>query len=130
MLRKFNHWLFGCWFQKKKKNWESYQIRPHSHSLITRLLLLLDPATQSSPTSNVCSLIRWRNLHHRRCNLHQCRTCAPRSNDAISNSFSREPNGTLVQNAELFTLTYSAIMCQLLTDLEEVEEVNKQLDQM
>jgi hypothetical protein len=34
------------------------------------------------------------------------------------------------QNAELFTLTYGAIVRQLLTDLEEVEEVNKQLDQM
>ncbi|KAL0399275.1 UNVERIFIED_CONTAM: Trafficking protein particle complex subunit [Sesamum radiatum] len=33
-------------------------------------------------------------------------------------------------NAELFTLTYGAIVRQLLTDLEEVEEVNKQLDQM
>jgi hypothetical protein len=36
----------------------------------------------------------------------------------------------IVQNAELFTLTYGAIVRQLLTDLEEVEEVNKQLDQM
>jgi len=35
-----------------------------------------------------------------------------------------------VQNAELFTLTYGAIVRQLLTDLEEVDEVNKQLDQM
>ena len=35
-----------------------------------------------------------------------------------------------LQNAELFTLTYGAIVRQLLTDLEEVEEVNKQLDQM
>lgn len=35
-----------------------------------------------------------------------------------------------MQNAELFTLTYGAIVRQLLTDLEEVEEVNKQLDQM
>lgn len=34
------------------------------------------------------------------------------------------------QNAELFTLTYGAIVRQLLTDFEEVEEVNKQLDQM
>lgn len=34
------------------------------------------------------------------------------------------------QNAELFTLTYGAIVRQLITDLEEVEEVNKQLDQM
>lgn len=36
----------------------------------------------------------------------------------------------IVQNAELFTLTYGAIVRQLLTDLEEVEEVNEQLDQM
>lgn len=35
-----------------------------------------------------------------------------------------------IQNAELFTLTYGAIVRQLLTDLEEVDEVNKQLDQM
>ncbi|MED6191614.1 hypothetical protein PIB30_001893 [Stylosanthes scabra] len=33
-------------------------------------------------------------------------------------------------NAELFTLTYGAIVRQLITDLEEVDEVNKQLDQM
>ena len=32
-----------------------------------------------------------------------------------------------LQNAELFTLTYGAIVRQLLMDLEEV---NKQLDQM
>jgi hypothetical protein len=35
-----------------------------------------------------------------------------------------------LQNSELFTLTYGAMVRQLLTDLEEVEEVNKQLDQM
>ncbi|KAL5147672.1 Trafficking protein particle complex subunit 3 [Glycine soja] len=35
-----------------------------------------------------------------------------------------------MMNAELFTLTYGAIVRQLLTDLEEVEEVNEQLDQM
>lgn len=33
-------------------------------------------------------------------------------------------------NAELFTLTYGAIVRQLLTDLEDIEEVNKQLDTM
>ncbi|KAJ7207758.1 hypothetical protein O6H91_Y482600 [Diphasiastrum complanatum] len=33
-------------------------------------------------------------------------------------------------NAELFTLTYGAIVRQLLTDFEEIEEVNKQLDTM
>ncbi|KAG2301948.1 hypothetical protein Bca52824_030599 [Brassica carinata] len=48
---------------------------------------------------------------------------APRSGDAIFSSIDRV-------NAELFTLTYGAIVRQLLTDLEEVEEVNKQLDQM
>ncbi|XP_010539280.1 PREDICTED: trafficking protein particle complex subunit 3 isoform X2 [Tarenaya hassleriana] len=47
----------------------------------------------------------------------------PRSGDAIFSSIERI-------NAELFTLTYGAIVRQLLTDLEEVEEVNKQLDQM
>ena len=29
-----------------------------------------------------------------------------------------------MQNAELLTLTYSAIRCQLFTDLEEVKEVD------
>ncbi|XP_028056574.1 trafficking protein particle complex subunit 3-like isoform X1 [Camellia sinensis] len=48
---------------------------------------------------------------------------APRSGDAIFANVERV-------NAELFTLTYGAIVRQLLTDLEEVEEVNKQLDQM
>ncbi|KAF7822866.1 trafficking protein particle complex subunit 3 [Senna tora] len=48
---------------------------------------------------------------------------APRSGDAIFASVERV-------NAELFTLTYGAIVRQLLTDLEEVDEVNKQLDQM
>ncbi|CAA0822273.1 Transport protein particle (TRAPP) component, partial [Striga hermonthica] len=48
---------------------------------------------------------------------------APKSGDAIFASIDRV-------NAELFTLTYGAIVRQLLTDLEEVEEVNKQLDQM
>ncbi|RYR68497.1 hypothetical protein Ahy_A03g014999 isoform A [Arachis hypogaea] len=48
---------------------------------------------------------------------------APRSGDAIFANIERV-------NAELFTLTYGAIVRQLLTDLEEVEEVNKQLEQM
>ncbi|KAL9999579.1 putative Bet3 family, NO signaling/Golgi transport ligand-binding domain superfamily [Helianthus debilis subsp. tardiflorus] len=47
----------------------------------------------------------------------------PRSGDAIFANVERV-------NAELFTLTYGAIVRQLLTDPEEVEEVNKQLDQM
>ncbi|KAF8668910.1 hypothetical protein HU200_045890 [Digitaria exilis] len=47
----------------------------------------------------------------------------PKSGDALFASVDRV-------NAELFTLTYGAIVRQLLTDLEEVEEVNKQLDQM
>ncbi|KAJ0044851.1 hypothetical protein Pint_04247 [Pistacia integerrima] len=47
----------------------------------------------------------------------------PRSGDAIFANVERV-------NAELFTLTYGATVRQLLTDLEEVEEVNKQLDQM
>ncbi|XP_037083083.1 trafficking protein particle complex subunit 3-like [Pollicipes pollicipes] len=33
-------------------------------------------------------------------------------------------------NSELFTLTYGALVVQLLNDLESVEEVNKQLDRM
>ncbi|KAK7290821.1 hypothetical protein RIF29_05538 [Crotalaria pallida] len=33
-------------------------------------------------------------------------------------------------NVELFSLTYGAIVRQLITDLEEVDDVNKQLDQM
>ncbi|WVZ66856.1 hypothetical protein U9M48_016020 [Paspalum notatum var. saurae] len=48
---------------------------------------------------------------------------APKSGDALFASVDRV-------NAELFTLTYGAIVRQLLTDLEEVEEVNKQLDQI
>ncbi|KAK1284795.1 hypothetical protein QJS10_CPB21g00867 [Acorus calamus] len=47
----------------------------------------------------------------------------PRSGDAVFANVERV-------NAELFTLTYGAIVRQLITDLEEVEEVNKQLDQM
>jgi len=47
----------------------------------------------------------------------------PRSGDAVFANVERV-------NAELFTLTYGAIVRQLLTDFEEVEEVNKQLDQM
>ncbi|KAM0950812.1 putative transport protein particle (TRAPP) component [Dioscorea sansibarensis] len=47
----------------------------------------------------------------------------PRSGDAVFANIEHV-------NAELFTLTYGAIVRQLLTDLEEVEEVNKQLDQM
>ncbi|KAJ0015085.1 hypothetical protein Pint_20135 [Pistacia integerrima] len=47
----------------------------------------------------------------------------PRSGDAIFANMERV-------NAELFTLTYGATVRQLLTDLEEVDEVNKQLDQM
>ncbi|KAL2472972.1 Transport protein particle (TRelated to AP2P) component [Forsythia ovata] len=48
---------------------------------------------------------------------------APRSGEAIFASVEHV-------NSELFTLTYGAIVRQLLTDLEEVEDVNKQLDQM
>ncbi|XP_042418923.1 trafficking protein particle complex subunit 3-like [Zingiber officinale] len=47
----------------------------------------------------------------------------PKSGDAIFASIDRV-------NAELFTLTYGAMVRQLLTDLEEVDVVNKQLDQM
>jgi hypothetical protein len=35
-----------------------------------------------------------------------------------------------VQSAEVFTLTYGSIVRQLIADLEDLEEVNKQLDQM
>ena len=35
-----------------------------------------------------------------------------------------------MQNAEIFTLTYGSMVRQLLTDLEDVGEVNKQLDRM
>ena len=35
-----------------------------------------------------------------------------------------------VQNSEIFTLTYGSIVRQLITDLEDIEEVNKQLDIM
>lgn len=36
----------------------------------------------------------------------------------------------VLQNAEIFTLTYGSMVRQLLTDLEDVTEVNKQLDKM
>lgn len=36
----------------------------------------------------------------------------------------------LVKSAELFTLTYGAIVMQLLADYDTVEEVNEQLDKM
>jgi hypothetical protein len=35
-----------------------------------------------------------------------------------------------MQNAEIFTLTYGSMIRQLISDLEDMEEVNKQLDQM
>lgn len=35
-----------------------------------------------------------------------------------------------MQNSELFTLTYGAIVSQLMKDYENVEDVNKQLDRM
>jgi hypothetical protein len=35
-----------------------------------------------------------------------------------------------VQNAEIFTLTYGSIVRQLISDLEDLDEVNKQLEQM
>ena len=35
-----------------------------------------------------------------------------------------------MQNAEIFTLTYGSMVRQLLTDLEDVTEVNTQLDKM
>ena len=33
-------------------------------------------------------------------------------------------------NAEVFTLTYGSLVRQLVTDLEDVNEVNKELDKM
>lgn len=33
-------------------------------------------------------------------------------------------------NSEIFTLTYGSIVRQLITDLEDVNEVNKELDKM
>jgi hypothetical protein len=35
-----------------------------------------------------------------------------------------------MQNAEIFTLTYGSIVRQLISDLEDLDEVNKQLEQM
>ncbi len=34
------------------------------------------------------------------------------------------------QNAELFTMTYGALVAQLIQDYEDYSEVNKQLDKM
>ena len=36
----------------------------------------------------------------------------------------------MLQNAEIFTLTYGSIVRQLITDVEDIAEVNKQLDTM
>ena len=36
----------------------------------------------------------------------------------------------VAQNAEIFTLTYGSIVRQLITDLEDINDVNKQLDAM
>ena len=36
----------------------------------------------------------------------------------------------LLQNAEIFTLTYGSMVRQLIADCEDVEEVNKQLEKM
>ena len=36
----------------------------------------------------------------------------------------------LFQNGELFTLTYGALVAQLMKDYESDEEVNKQLEKM
>lgn len=35
-----------------------------------------------------------------------------------------------IQNAELFTLTYGALVVQLIKDYEDYSQVNKQLDKM
>ncbi len=35
-----------------------------------------------------------------------------------------------LQNAEIFTLTYGSMVRQLITDLEDVNDVNKQLETM
>lgn len=44
---------------------------------------------------------------------------------------SKAPLPTLEQiNAEVFTLLYGSVVRQLITDLEDLDEVNKQLDQM
>ena len=40
------------------------------------------------------------------------------------------PSSFLLQNAQLFTLTYGAVVTQLVQDYEDVVLVNKQLDQM
>ena len=36
----------------------------------------------------------------------------------------------VMQNSEIFTLTYGSVVRQLITDLEDLDEVNKQLDTM
>lgn len=36
----------------------------------------------------------------------------------------------MLQNSELFTLTYGTLVAQLLKDYENVDEVNKQLERM
>ncbi len=58
--------------------------------------------------------------------------CLPLSRTLLaqraSRTFQSHPN--TLQNSEIFTLTYGSIVRQLITDLEDIEEVNKQLDTM
>jgi hypothetical protein len=49
---------------------------------------------------------------------------------AIALARPRRPPSCPAQNAEILTLTYGSIVRQLVTDYEDVEEVNRQLDQM
>jgi hypothetical protein len=44
--------------------------------------------------------------------------------------FTLKYHHSMPQNAELFSLTYGALVVQLIKDYEDYEEVNKQLDKM
>jgi hypothetical protein len=40
------------------------------------------------------------------------------------------PHHPALQNAEIFTLTYGSMVRQLISDFEDLDEVNKQLEKM
>jgi hypothetical protein len=59
-----------------------------------------------------------------------CSVCPSLSTLSHSMRVPLDPFLPLVQNLELFTLTYGAMVAQLLRDYEDPKEVNAQLEQM
>lgn len=65
--------------------------------------------------------------HGRACSPCMLRDAAPALTHAPLSCHTAAPRS---QNAEIFTLTYGSIVRQLIADLEDLDEVNKQLDKM